>query len=222
MIVAGRCRLDGIDPAEGAGLRRRRRRRRSSRRPPTRSAGRASSGRGGRSCRPPGVRAVGRRHIATSTQRLRRDLPQSGRATDGRGGDTTLRMVSLLLGPVLRHVGERDATVWVETDGPCHRRGLRGHGRRARAHVLGRRPPLRPGRARRPDGRVQHALRGAARRLGRLAARRLALPAQPDPHGGPPRPITPRSSGPAASRRRSSGRATPWSTPTCSSRSPSG
>ena len=38
---------------------------------------------------------------------------------DGRGGDTNLRMVSLLLGPVLRHVGERDATVWVETDGPC-------------------------------------------------------------------------------------------------------
>lgn len=28
-------------------------------------------------------------------------------------------MASLLLGPLLRHVGERDATVWVETDGPC-------------------------------------------------------------------------------------------------------
>ena len=28
-------------------------------------------------------------------------------------------MVALVLGPVLRHVGERDATVWVETDGPC-------------------------------------------------------------------------------------------------------
>jgi hypothetical protein len=25
----------------------------------------------------------------------------------------------LVLGPLLRHVGERDATVWVETDGPC-------------------------------------------------------------------------------------------------------
>src|SRR4051794_674515 len=25
----------------------------------------------------------------------------------------------LVLGPVLRHVGETDATVWVETDGPC-------------------------------------------------------------------------------------------------------
>jgi hypothetical protein len=28
-------------------------------------------------------------------------------------------MVSLRLGPVLRHVGERDATIWVETDLPC-------------------------------------------------------------------------------------------------------
>ena len=28
-------------------------------------------------------------------------------------------MVTLLLGPVLRHVGERDATVWVETDAAC-------------------------------------------------------------------------------------------------------
>jgi hypothetical protein len=28
-------------------------------------------------------------------------------------------MARLLLGPILRHVGERDATVWVETDMPC-------------------------------------------------------------------------------------------------------
>ncbi len=28
-------------------------------------------------------------------------------------------MVKLLLGPLLRHIGQRDATVWVETDGPC-------------------------------------------------------------------------------------------------------
>jgi hypothetical protein len=28
-------------------------------------------------------------------------------------------MATLLLGPLLRHVGERDATVWVETDAPC-------------------------------------------------------------------------------------------------------
>ena len=28
-------------------------------------------------------------------------------------------MARLLLGPLLRHVGERDATIWVETDSPC-------------------------------------------------------------------------------------------------------
>ena len=28
-------------------------------------------------------------------------------------------MTRLVLGPLLRHVGEHDATVWVETDGPC-------------------------------------------------------------------------------------------------------
>ena len=28
-------------------------------------------------------------------------------------------MASLLLGPVLRHIGERSATLWVETDAPC-------------------------------------------------------------------------------------------------------
>ena len=31
----------------------------------------------------------------------------------------TVRMARLLLGPMLRHVGERDATIWVETDQPC-------------------------------------------------------------------------------------------------------
>jgi len=25
----------------------------------------------------------------------------------------------LIVGPMLRHLGERDATVWVETDAPC-------------------------------------------------------------------------------------------------------
>src|SRR4051794_11978790 len=31
----------------------------------------------------------------------------------------TDRMPRLLIGPVLRHVGRTDATVWVETDAPC-------------------------------------------------------------------------------------------------------
>ena len=28
-------------------------------------------------------------------------------------------MAELTLGPMLRHLGERDATIWVETDAPC-------------------------------------------------------------------------------------------------------
>ena len=38
-------------------------------------------------------------------------------------------MAKLVLGPVLRHVGTEDATVWVETDGPCEIEVL-GHGDR--------------------------------------------------------------------------------------------
>ncbi|HYM63614.1 MAG TPA: alkaline phosphatase D family protein [Gaiellaceae bacterium] len=44
-------------------------------------------------------------------------------------------MPDLVLGPLLRHVGENDATVWVETDGPCEVEVL---GRTARTfHVAG-------------------------------------------------------------------------------------
>src|SRR5215470_19349362 len=35
-------------------------------------------------------------------------------------------MASLLLGPILRYVGEREATVWVETDRPCTVQALGG------------------------------------------------------------------------------------------------
>ncbi|MGH8970557.1 MAG: alkaline phosphatase D family protein, partial [Actinomycetes bacterium] len=35
-------------------------------------------------------------------------------------------MARLVLGPLLRHVGEQDATVWVETDAPCTV-GVLGH-----------------------------------------------------------------------------------------------
>jgi hypothetical protein len=38
-------------------------------------------------------------------------------------------MPDLILGPVLRHVGTDDATVWVETDAPCEVEVL-GHGER--------------------------------------------------------------------------------------------
>jgi phosphodiesterase/alkaline phosphatase D-like protein len=44
-------------------------------------------------------------------------------------------VAELVLGPLLRHVGERDATVWVETDAPCEVEVL---GHRARTfHVAG-------------------------------------------------------------------------------------
>jgi hypothetical protein len=44
-------------------------------------------------------------------------------------------MARLLLGPILRHVGRTDATVWVETDGPCAVEVL---GHRARTfHIAG-------------------------------------------------------------------------------------
>ena len=38
-------------------------------------------------------------------------------------------MAELILGPLLRYVGERDATVWVETDGPCEVERARAHER---------------------------------------------------------------------------------------------
>ena len=38
-------------------------------------------------------------------------------------------MNSLLLGPLLRHVDETSATVWVETDGPGEVRVLSGQAR---------------------------------------------------------------------------------------------
>jgi hypothetical protein len=44
-------------------------------------------------------------------------------------------VANLVLGPLLRHIGERDATVWVETDAPCEVEAL---GHRARTfHVEG-------------------------------------------------------------------------------------
>ncbi len=44
-------------------------------------------------------------------------------------------MARLVLGPLLRHIGESDATVWVETDGPCEVEVL-GHTART-FHVSG-------------------------------------------------------------------------------------
>ena len=48
-------------------------------------------------------------------------------------------MTKLLLGPLIRHVGERDATVWVETDAACEVevRAATGHGRERTFNVAG-------------------------------------------------------------------------------------
>src|SRR6476646_6255876 len=45
-------------------------------------------------------------------------------------------MTRLLVGPLLRHVGTTDATVWVETDGPCEVEvlGAREHTWRVAGH----------------------------------------------------------------------------------------
>jgi hypothetical protein len=49
-------------------------------------------------------------------------------------------MARLLLGPLLRHIGERDATIWVETDAPCEvevQAGDSGAGGRERTFAVG-------------------------------------------------------------------------------------
>ena len=91
----------------------------------------------------------------------------------------------LLLGPLLRHVDPVSATIWVETDRSCDGHGARPPG----AHVLRQRPPLRAGRGRGP-GAGQHArpTRCTSTAAG-LAAAALGVPAQPDPHLRPARPV---------------------------------
>ena len=66
-------------------------------------------------------------------------------------------MANLLLGPILRYVGETDATVWVETSSPCEVEVL---GRRTRTfevashhYALVRIDGVEPGTSTRRDGR---------------------------------------------------------------------
>ena len=70
----------------------------------------------------------------------------SGRRCTRSGATTTSppRRETLQLGPLLRHTGADEATVWVQTDGPCTVE-VRARGRRAgaRADVHRRGPPLR-------------------------------------------------------------------------------
>ena len=59
---------------------------------------------------------------------------------------TLPRVPTLVLGPLLRYVGETEAVIWVETDSRLRGRGAR----HARAHVPRLRPPLRARLLRRP------------------------------------------------------------------------
>ena len=102
----------------------------------------------------------------------------------------------LVLGPLLRYVGETEATVWVETDAPCE------------VEILGRREPtftveehhyalvriedLEPAELQR--------VRGPARRRAALAAARLRPAAERDPHPRPRRRRSTSASAPAGSR----------------------
>ena len=63
-------------------------------------------------------------------------------------------MANLVLGPLLRHVSDTTATIWVETDAAVHGRGARA----PRQHVHRGRPPLRPGDRGGPDPRDGHAV----------------------------------------------------------------
>ena len=87
-------------------------------------------------------------------------------------------MAGLVLGPLLRYVGRTEATIWVETDGPCEVEVL---GRKA-PDVLRRGTPLRPGRDRGPRARLKRGVRGRARRRAGLAAAGLELPAERPAH----------------------------------------
>src|SRR5689334_1655717 len=59
----------------------------------------------------------------TPARQAARPAPAGGPRASGTGthprGDTPVPMSRLVLGPLLRHVGTEDATVWVETDSPC-------------------------------------------------------------------------------------------------------
>ena len=69
-------------------------------------------------------------------------------------------MAKLILGPLLRYVGETEAVLWVETDEPCEVEVLGHH----RAHLLRRRPPLRARDRRRARAGRDPRVRGRARR----------------------------------------------------------
>src|SRR5918998_964586 len=99
---------------------------RCSRRRPFASRTRRSRGRSSDSWTRSTRTTTSRRRTPTSTS------PSACSRPSPRGGGAVARLV---LGPLLRHVGATDATIWVETDAPCEVEVL---GHRARTfHVAG-------------------------------------------------------------------------------------
>ena len=97
-------------------------------------------------------------------------------------------MAELILGPLLRHVGTDDVTVWVETDAACEVEVRTRVRQRDRAHICGRRAPLRDRRARRAAGRRVRGVHGPARRHAGMAAGRQRVSAERPAHD---RPVAP-------------------------------
>ena len=95
----------------------------------------------------------------------------------------------LLVGPLLRYVDERRATIWVETDRACEVAVLAAGAPARRADVVGPRPPLRARRARGPPAEVGDRVPGRARRPRGVAGRRIADAAERHPHAGPRRAV---------------------------------
>ena len=129
------------------------------------------------------LRAAPARRRRRRPRRLRRLLDGRRALPEGLSASRVRRRCpSLVLGPILRYVDERVATVWVQTDAAVRGRDPR----RARAHLVRRRPALRARRGRRADARRRPPLRGAARRrasCGREPGSRV--PAQHDPAARP-------------------------------------
>ena len=123
------------------------------------------------------LRLVGRRRVGRIELELRHPTERSCRsyrktASCEGGGRVPRSMPGLLLGPMLRYVSETEATVWVETDGPCEVEVL---GRRDRTFCVdGHHYALvcLDG----PRARLVAGVRGEAGRRARLAAAESGFP----------------------------------------------
>ena len=111
-------------------------------------------------------------------------------------------MARLLLGPLLRHVGERDATIWVETDSPCSVQVSAGNasGHEPTFTVAGHHYAI--GRRGRPRARPRRRPTRSSSTASGSGRRRLDVSAEPDPDDrpGPAHPpavrLVPRGPGP--------------------------